>query len=184
MDNYKVYIHVNKINGKRYIGVTKQKVEKRWGNGCNYSSNVEFYADILAYGWENFYHYVLMDNLSKEEAKCNEEFLINLWDTTNKEKGYNVNIGDKCTEETRKKMSKAMRGNTNGKGNKGNSKKVICITTNKVFNSIKEAMEYYNIKSDIGRCCRGEVESCGKLANGVKLQWKYLLDYLDENDSQ
>ena len=28
---YTVYEHVNKVNGKRYIGTTSQKPEKRWG---------------------------------------------------------------------------------------------------------------------------------------------------------
>ena len=32
-----VYAHVNKINGKIYIGITGKKPSKRWGrNGCLY----------------------------------------------------------------------------------------------------------------------------------------------------
>ena len=32
-----VYMHVNKINGKKYVGITSQKPEERWkNNGIGY----------------------------------------------------------------------------------------------------------------------------------------------------
>lgn len=51
--------------------------------------------------------------------------------------------------------------------------KVICITTNKIFNSIKEAANYYNIKSEngISYCCSYKNKTC----NG--LMWMYLDEY-------
>lgn len=52
--------------------------------------------------------------------------------------------------------------------------KIACITTNKIFNTIKEAMEFYNIKTNhISDCCKGNRKSCGELKDGTKLQWKY-----------
>lgn len=55
-------------------------------------------------------------------------------------------------------------------------KKVICITTNKIFNTAKEAGEYYNIaSSSITANCRNERKSAGKLSNGTKLVWRYLV---------
>ena len=52
MNNYCVYMHVNKINNKKYIGITKQKTpESRWGaNGVNYKGSPHFYAAIKKYG--------------------------------------------------------------------------------------------------------------------------------------
>ena len=74
--------------------------------------------------------------------------------------------GVKLSEETKKKLSEAKKGQ--------NSKKVICITTNKVFDSIKSASEFYNCnKSDLTQCCKGKRKSCGKLSDGTKLEWKY-----------
>lgn len=52
-------------------------------------------------------------------------------------------------------------------------KRVICLTTNKVFNSIKEASEYYGIRKDgISRACSGKSSYCG-IKDGLKLTWSY-----------
>lgn len=40
--NYTVYMHVNKANGKTYIGITSKKPEKRWNNGNGYKQNKYF----------------------------------------------------------------------------------------------------------------------------------------------
>ena len=71
--------------------------------------------------------------------------------------------------ESKQKMSKAY------------NKKVVCITTGKTFDSIKEASDNYDVaQSGILRCCKGKLKSSGKLPNGVRLQWKYSED--DNND--
>lgn len=57
---------------------------------------------------------------------------------------------------------------------RGNGKKVKCITTNTVFNSITEASKKYNThNSYITKCCSGKRESAGEL-NGTPLKWKYV----------
>jgi len=57
------------------------------------------------------------------------------------------------------------------------TKKVVCTTTNKVFNSIKEAADFYKISAThIPAVCNGKRNFCGKLSDGTKLQWKYLDD--------
>jgi hypothetical protein len=59
--------------------------------------------------------------------------------------------------------------------------KVKCITTNKIFNSIKEATLFYNIKvNKITECCKGIRNYCGKLEDGTKLEWKYFAESKEE----
>lgn len=103
-----------------------------------------------------------------------------------KEKIRKKAIGRKSTKETKKKLSEIrkelFKGEKNpmygkkGKDNK-NSKPVICLTTKKIFYSTKEAGEYYNIKatSSIGQCCNKKLKSTGKLSDGTKLVWKWLI---------
>jgi len=89
--NYCVYVHTNKANGKRYVGITCQKPTRRWNHGCNYQGH--FGNAIKKYGWENFEHDVLLIDLSKDEACQWEKALIALWKTTDPEMGYNVTTG-------------------------------------------------------------------------------------------
>ena len=88
---YCVYVHTNKTNGKRYVGITCQKPTRRWNSGRNY--NGYFGNAIKKYGWEGFEHEVILNDLTKDEACQWEQALIDLWQTTNKGKGYNATSG-------------------------------------------------------------------------------------------
>ena len=76
--------------------------------------------------------------------------------------------GKHCSDETKRKICEKL------------SKKVICINTGEIFDSMKEAGNYYNVtRSNITLCCREIRKSAGKL-NGTKLKWKFLEDYNNE----
>lgn len=114
--NYTVYMHVNKSNGKKYVGITCQKPEKRWGlNGIGYEKHRAFGKAIDKYGFDNFIHIVLHKNLTKDEAAALEIKLIAEF-KTNLGRGYNLTSGGEGmrgyspTIETRKKLSKAFKG--------------------------------------------------------------------------
>ena len=93
MRKYTIYMHKNKINSKIYIGITCQKVEKRWDKGRGYSHNAIFSRAIDKYGWDNFEHIILFEELSEKEAKDKEIELIEKYNSNNKKFGYNITIG-------------------------------------------------------------------------------------------
>ena len=76
-NNYSVYIHTNKTNGKKYVGITKQKPERRWQKGFGYVGSV-FGVAINKYGWDGFTHDIVACELSKNEACKLEISLINI----------------------------------------------------------------------------------------------------------
>ena len=106
---YKVYIHRNKINNKRYIGITKKKVKQRWNKGEGYKSQRLFYNAIKKYGWNNIQHKILFENLTKEEACKKEQNLIASYKSNYTEYGYNIanggNTSDAFTDEIKRKIS-------------------------------------------------------------------------------
>ena len=69
IDLWTVYIHTNLINGKKYVGITSNPVKKRWRNGYGYSENLPIGRAIRKYGWENFDHEIIADNLDEDDAK-------------------------------------------------------------------------------------------------------------------
>ena len=176
--NYVVYKHINKINGKCYIGITSLEPNQRFGkNGGNYKQCTYFWNAIQKYGWESFEHFIIMDNLTKEEACKYEVDLIEHMKIERPNCCYNILVGGDLgrkdvaiTDEYRDKF----RGGKNPV-----AKSVICIETNKIFDTVTDASRFYNIdRKNIIRACQTGM-ACGKL-NGIKLHWAY---YDKENNT-
>lgn len=93
-----VYAHTNKINGKKYIGITgQQRYWDRWrSDGSGYKTQV-FGRAVEKYGWENFEHEIL-DKVTSELDACKlEQFYIRKYKTTQKDFGYNISFGGEAT---------------------------------------------------------------------------------------
>lgn len=120
-----VYAHINKTNGKQYIGITSQSPQDRWGkNGSQYTKakHPYFRNAINKYGWDGFEHKILFSGLTEEEAKAKEiELIKNLHTYIYDEncKGYNMTLGGegvlghKPSQETLSKMSMSHIGEKN-----------------------------------------------------------------------
>ena len=126
---YKGYIYCirNKINNKKYIGKTSWGINERLNkhkgqliNNKHYSKNLQ--EDFNKYGMDNFEFFILDEftfsdkELLKKVLLDMEKFYIDLWDTENETKGYNNKVGGI------------------------NSKKIICVETQQIFDSSEDAI--------------------------------------------
>lgn len=93
METWKIYKHTNKINSKCYIGQTCRKnLNERWNNGKGYNGTV-FAKAIEKYGWDNFDHEIIEDNiLTQEKANEREQYWIEYYSSYG-ENGYNMTRG-------------------------------------------------------------------------------------------
>ena len=90
---FSLYVHVAP-NNKKYFGITGKQVKERWKiNGIGYQSQPYFWKAIQKYGWDNFQHIVLADNLSKEWACKLEQDFIRDYQSNNPKYGYNLSTG-------------------------------------------------------------------------------------------
>ena len=109
-NNYCVYMHINKLNGKKYIGQT-YNIKERWRcKGKNYVTCIKFFNALKKYGWDNFYHIVVKDKLFREEADKLEKELIKKYDTI--KNGYNLKEGGsrgELSEKSLQKMSESLK---------------------------------------------------------------------------
>lgn len=110
-NDYKVYRHIFP-NGKMYVGITCQPLEKRFANGKGYKKCPKMHNAILKYGWHNVEHELLLDHLTKPEAEEKEIELIAFYGSV--ENGYNTDHGGNATgthsAETRAKISAGNKG--------------------------------------------------------------------------
>ena len=110
-DRYFIYKHTAP-NGMNYIGMTcRSNPRLRWGrNGNKYCDNKRFYNDIQKYGWDNFSHDILYNNLTKEEAEQKEIELIAYYKSNQQEYGHNIKKGGNAmSEDTKQKIGNANR---------------------------------------------------------------------------
>lgn len=95
--NFCVYIHTclaeGSSYGKKYVGVTSQAPERRWGNGKNYKHCLYFHNAIQKYGWNSFSHEVIASGLSLEDAYALERELISCFKTYDPDNGFNLTRG-------------------------------------------------------------------------------------------
>lgn len=195
---YSVYMHINKINNKRYVGLTKQKCQERQRHdGVGYERQPKFQRAIQKYGQDNFDHIIIETNLTKKEASKLEKQLIAKYNCI--ENGYNVDPGGSTTnhsKETLEKMRQSMLGKKHTQETKDKISQaknnikipVLCITTNTVYESAKKAMDITGIdQSSIARCCKGISSHAGGYDQEYvdsQLKQKYAISKKEKKDKR
>lgn len=155
----KIYIHRNLINGKVYIGQTKNSLARRARkDGSGYKGSHAFYNAIQKYGWENFSH-AIIEECEDDKANERERYWVDFFNSTNNQFGYNSMSGGKIV----KKDSNYMIG-------------VYCKETKQYFKSLSDAAEWAGLQrtsmNDISKQIEGRRLSAGHHPEtNIPLHW-------------
>lgn len=82
-------------NGRIYIGISNNP-EARWDGGMGYSdANARMFRDIVKYGWDNIKHEILLTGLTEQDARREEQRLIEK-NSEDPKHTYNIVYGNKA----------------------------------------------------------------------------------------
>lgn len=186
---FTVYCHENKVNGKKYFGITSKIPKRRWSNGKGYNSNKYFTSSISKYGWnDGFCHIILFENLEKDKAEEIEVYLIRKYKTFDNRFGYNIKLGGNVkncyTKETRKKISDSKIGRplTQYQIDCLNNSRIkykivqlsMCGELIKIFDSGLQIQNEMNFETKVIREC------CKKTNNRRKTAYNYIWMYYED----
>lgn len=191
-----IYKIENKVNGKVYVGQTRNYKRRKEAHLYELRSKSKRNAKLQnawdKYGRENF-KFVIIEECDVCLLDEKEIHFIEKYDSYRS--GYNMTTGgnqvmhtQKHTIEARKKMSEKLKAKWSDpkfkekmlkrpvyKGSKApRATKVICINDQKVFDSMVEAGEYYGVgMKRVSFVCSGKNEYTGLAETGRKLQFAY-----------
>lgn len=166
-----IYKYTNKINNKVYIGQTTRERLRKYEHKKATKDNTYFHKAVLKYGIDNFSYEILFKVTGwDKDLVCKvlnmwESYYVALYQSNSIDYGYNLTSGgDSCystTEYAKQKMREGWnnqavkeRASISHKGNKNgmygtkapNRKRIKCIETGEVFESIKQAAQWLNTK--------------------------------------
>lgn len=196
MENmYTIYLRTNLVNGKQYVGETKnfKRREREWEKYNQPYANKYLMEEREKYGWENFEVEILSEVDTEDESIELEMYYIKKYNTKYpngynmsdggkgtlgvkmpvevKEKISKTKIGKKLSEEHKKKLSETHKGKMIN--HPSFSKPILQYTLDgqhliKEYLSIADAARQTGIcRHTIGRCCRGLFIQAGGFI------WKY-----------
>ena len=200
-----IYQIINLINNKKYIGssidVNRRKREHYSKLNRNIHSNKYFQNSWNKYGEENFNFEIIECIENKNDLIIREQYYINLFDTNNKTKGYNIrpnalnNLGFHHSEKTKQKFTENSLGENNNFYGKHHSEYTKSILSNLLCGekngnaklteddvlSIYKLLEDKEIKMiEIANIFKVEPHTITQIKNGVI--WKHLYYLYNKKD--
>ena len=177
MENYGViYCAYNKINSKRYIGQTKQKLRDRIRGHYNHEPDIYFHRALHKYKEEDWEWEIIDTALTKEELDEKEKYWILYYDTKDPSKGYNILDGGSGAVLPKEQI-REMRDNfvekysKEQKENVRTIKNIKCIETGQIFKNAAEASRIMNVHhSHMVAAANGKLKSAGGY------HWEWCLD--------
>lgn len=179
---YIIYLRTNLVNGKQYVGQTKDFRVRNNAWNClkiRYANKI-LTRDRNIYGLDNFKTEILSETDNRKEAWELEQQFIDKFNTKypngyNMSDGGNAPFGTNPSQETRAKMSFAKKGKEGGK-----SIEIYQIKNGKILNSWKSASfaakELHYSQGAICDCCKGKFNRQGN-HHYKECDWYYKEDY-------
>lgn len=169
-----IYMIKNLVNSKIYIGQSV-RIKQRWHDhrkhlraGNHY--NIHLQSAWNKYGEDNF-EFSIVKICPEEELDDLEIYYVDYYNSMNKNYGYNMNSGGSQFRDITEEIREKLRISGTGKNNP-NSKPVISLEDNKIYESINMAATQLGLQpATIYRVC-----TLKKYTTGGK-HWMYLKDY-------
>jgi group I intron endonuclease len=162
---YKIYLITNKLNNKKYIGQTKQKLKSRFighKSKANKGSKIVFHSAIRKYGIENFEIILLEENINNIEISNQREIEFIKQYNTLLPNGYNTLEGGLNQISSRKGINLSPEHKTKIKNShKKNSKPIIEFNietgkTIKEWSSGRELLRNNFSRANISQICKSD----------------------------
>lgn len=183
-----IYCIRNKVNNKVYIGKSINIYKRIVMHVCKLNmrdikhENQHFINAWHKYGRNNFEYFVLEHlELDEELLKEREMFWMNIYESTNRDKGYNLRMDSSTNmivnEETRKKLSIA----TTKRFSDPEVRKQSSITMKLMWDNNPELKKQVSKKNRENNS-KYYIDQYDKQSNFIK-RWNYVSDITDENPS-
>ncbi len=174
-----IYKITNIINGKLYIGLTTQKNPSRRFDRhvCNALAGVDtyFYNSIRRYGKSSFKFEVIYSVNNMDDLNWAERYFIRLYQTTDKQYGYNILPGGKhfmMSEETKLKLSIKIKEQFKN-GRKANKSRIGVAPWNKGLKGLPGKIKSLETRRKLSESHKGKIKTIQHRVNLSKAKIEY-----------
>ncbi len=170
-----IYCAYNKVNQKRYIGQTTQRLCERKAAHYTKDPNIYFHRALHKYRKEDFEWSIIDTAYLSDELNQKEIFWINHYNTLNPTKGYNLlpggNNAHPAKEQIQYARNQFVEKYSNDSRHLKQIKNIKCLETGEIFKSAAEAGKKMNIHS-------GHITEVanGKLKTAGGYHWEWCID--------